>query len=317
MNTENQIHLENFIEHLTLERSMSDNTIEAYKDDIEKLIFYSENFLGDKNLETLTLDDLSNFMVWIGQLNLSPKSQARILSAVKHFYNHLINLGKIESSPAYLLSRPKVGMELPTVLTVEEINALEKAVDLSSYEGERNRAIIEMLFSCGLRVSELINLKIQDINFEHRFVKITGKGNKTRFVPISSIALEYIGYYNEKMRCHLIINKENKDYLFLNRRARKLSRVMIFTIIKRLCEKANINKHVSPHTLRHSFATHLVRGGANLRAVQEMLGHESIQTTEIYTHLDDEYLRDTILSFHPRNNPKLIFPENHNEIEDL
>ena len=195
-------------------------------------------------------------------------------------------------------------MMLPNVLSVEEIDRIEAAVDLSTNEGERNRAIIETLYSCGLRVSELINLKTTDINPEEGFIKVTGKGNKTRLVPISHTALEYINYYVEKMRNHIAVNNENKDYLFLNRRGRKLTRVMIFTIVKQLVEAAGIDKNVSPHTFRHSFATHLVEGGADLRAVQEMLGHESIQTTEIYTHLDSSYLRDEILTFHPRSDKR-------------
>jgi integrase/recombinase XerD len=301
MTEHNQNLIENFLEHLSLERSMSENTVEAYKDDIEKLAFYAEEYLESNSLETLTLENLTAFLELIAQKELSARSQARILSAVKHFYNFLLSDGKIAVSPAYLLSGPKFGMNIPNVLSVEEIDGIEKAVDLSRPDGERNRAIIETLFSCGLRVSELINLKIQDINREIGFVKIFGKGNKMRLVPISPLALKYIGFYEEQMRNHLTVNSENRDFLFLNRRGAKMTRVMIFKIVKQLCEKAGITKEVSPHTFRHSFATHLVKGGANLRAVQAMLGHESIQTTEIYTHLDSEYLRDAIMSFHPRN----------------
>ena len=301
MTESNLTYIEIFLEHLSLERSMSENTIDAYKKDIEKLAFFSEDCLNGKNLKDLTPDDLSMFLEWVAQLELSARSQARVLSAVKHFYNLLLTDGKIDRNPAYLMSGPKFGMYIPTVLSVEEIDEIEKAVDLSRPDGERNRAIIETLFSCGLRVSELINLKIQDINKEIGFVRIFGKGNKMRLVPISALALKYIGFYNEQMRCHLNPDSENRDFLFLNKRGQKLTRVMIFKIVKQLCEKANITKTVSPHTFRHSFATHLVKGGANLKAVQEMLGHESIQTTEIYTHLDSEYLRDTIMSYHPRN----------------
>ena len=291
MTESNLTYIEIFLEHLSLERSMSENTIDAYKKDIEKLAFFSEDCLNGKNLKDLTPEDLSMFLEWVAQLELSARSQARVLSAVKHFYNLLLTDGKIDRNPAYLMSGPKFGMYIPTVLSVEEIDEIEKAVDLSRPDGERNRAIIETLFSCGLRVSELINLKIQDINKEIGFVRIFGKGNKMRLVPISALALKYIGFYNEQMRCHLNPDSENRE----------LTRVMIFKIVKQLCEKANITKTVSPHTFRHSFATHLVKGGANLKAVQEMLGHESIQTTEIYTHLDSEYLRDTIMSYHPRN----------------
>ena len=209
-------------------------------------------------------------------------------------------------------------MMLPNVLSVEEIDSIEAAVDLSTNEGERNRAIIETLYSCGLRVSELINLKLSDIHLQEGFIKITGKGNKTRIVPISGTALKYINFYIEKMRDHIAINNENKDYLFLNRRGRKLTRVMIFTIVKQLVDAAGIDKNVSPHTFRHSFATHLVEGGTDLRAVQEMLGHESIQTTEIYTHLDSSYLRDEILTFHPRSDKRMqILDVTENIGEDM
>ncbi|MBQ9214736.1 MAG: tyrosine recombinase XerD [Bacteroidales bacterium] len=306
MTEHNRICVEIFLEHLALERSMSSNTIDAYQNDIEKLAFYSENFLTNKQLENLTYDDLTEFLQWITALELSVRTQARILSAIKHFYNLLLSDGKIIVSPAELLSVPKIGVYIPTVLSVEEIDEIEHAIDLSRPDGERNRAIIETLFSCGLRVSELVNLKLQDINFEIGFVKIFGKGNKMRIVPISPPAMKYIKFYIEQMRCHLIINNLNKDYLFLNKNGGKLSRVMVFKIVKQLCDKAGINKPVSPHTFRHSFATHLVKGGANLRAVQEMLGHESIQTTEIYTHLDNEYLRETIMTCHPRNNQNLL-----------
>ncbi len=306
MNVVNEKYLGDFLEYLTLERSMATNSIEAYRNDIEKLCYYVEEFLGGRNLETITMDELSGFLEWTAKMGLSPRTQARILSAVKNFYIYLLTENIVAESPAYLLSTPKLEMALPTVLSVEEIDMIEGAIDLSSDEGERNRAIIETLYSCGLRVSELINLKVSDIFPDQGFIKVTGKGDKTRLVPISESALKYINFYIEKMRCHLAINSENKDYLFLNRRGRKLTRVMIFTIVKRLCDLADIQKVVSPHTFRHSFATHLVEGGADLRAVQEMLGHESIQTTEIYTHLDSQYLRDAIMSHHPRSDRKLI-----------
>lgn len=306
MNPHNQILTENFLEHLALERSMAQNSIEAYKNDMSKLSYYTETILGDRNFELLTLDDLSAFLEWTAKFGLSPRTQARILSAIKHFFNFLVLDQKIEVSPAYLLSTPKLDLHLPTVLSVEEIDQIESAIDLSSDEGERNRAIIETLYSCGLRVSELINLKLTDIYPDLGTIKVIGKGDKMRIVPISEVALKYITYYIEKTRCHMAINNGNKDYLFLNRRGRKLTRVMIFTIVKRLCDAAGITKEVSPHTFRHSFATHLVEGGASLRAVQEMLGHESIQTTEIYTHLDSNYLRDAIMSHHPRSDRQLL-----------
>ncbi len=304
MNHHNIDIIKNFADYLTLERGMSPNSIEAYCRDVDKLAFYSEGILKNRNFEEITTEELAAFIEWIARLGMKPRSQARILSAVKQLYRYLLFEDIIEDTPADTIQCPKMGMMLPNVLSVEEIDSIEAAIDLSSNEGERNRAIIETLYSCGLRVSELINLKTTDINPEEGFIKVTGKGNKTRLVPISHTALEYINYYVEKMRNHIAVNNENKDYLFLNRRGRKLTRVMIFTIVKQLVEAAGVDKNVSPHTFRHSFATHLVEGGADLRAVQEMLGHESIQTTEIYTHLDSSYLRDEILTFHPRSDKR-------------
>ena len=304
MNQHNINILKGFSEYLTLERGMSANSIEAYTRDVDKLAFYAESVLKNRNFEEITTDELAAFIEWIARLGMKPRSQARILSAVKQLYRYMLFEDMIEDTPADTIQCPKMGMMLPNVLSVEEIDSIEATVDLSTNEGERNRAIIETLYSCGLRVSELINLKTTDINPEEGFIKVTGKGNKTRLVPISHTALEYINYYVEKMRNHIAVNNENKDYLFLNRRGRKLTRVMIFTIVKQLVEAAGIDKNVSPHTFRHSFATHLVEGGADLRAVQEMLGHESIQTTEIYTHLDSSYLRDEILTFHPRSDKR-------------
>ena len=304
MNQHNINIVKGFAEYITLERSMSANSVEAYTRDVDKLLFYTESVLKDRDLEQVTTDELAAFIEWIARIGMKPRSQARILSAVKQLYRYMMFEDMIEDTPAATIQCPKMGMMLPNVLSVEEIDQIEGAIDLSTNEGERNRAIIETLYSCGLRVSELINLKTTDINPEEGFIKVTGKGNKTRLVPISHTALEYINYYVEKMRNHIAVNNENKDYLFLNRRGQKLTRVMIFTIIKRLVEITGIDKNVSPHTFRHSFATHLVEGGADLRAVQEMLGHESIQTTEIYTHLDSSYLRDEILTFHPRSDKR-------------
>ena len=320
MNHHNIDIIKNFADYLTLERGMSANSIEAYCRDVDKLAFYSESVLKNRNFEEITTEELAAFIEWIARLGMKPRSQARILSAVKQLYRYMLFEDMIEDTPADTIQCPKMGMMLPNVLSVEEIDSIEAAIDLSSNEGERNRAIIETLYSCGLRVSELINLKTTDINPEEGFIKVTGKGNKTRLVPISHTALEYINYYVEKMRNHIAINNENKDYLFLNRRGRKLTRVMIFTIVKQLVEAAGIDKNVSPHTFRHSFATHLVEGGADLRAVQEMLGHESIQTTEIYTHLDSSYLRDEILTFHPRSDKRqqiLDVTENLTDDTDL
>ena len=320
MNHHNIDIIKNFADYLTLERGMSANSIEAYCRDVDKLAFYSESVLKNRNFEEITTEELAAFIEWIARLGMKPRSQARILSAVKQLYRYLLFEDIIEDTPADTIQCPKMGMMLPNVLSVEEIDRIEAAVDLSTNEGERNRAIIETLYSCGLRVSELINLKLSDIHLQEGFIKITGKGNKTRIVPISGTALKYINFYIEKMRDHIAINNENKDYLFLNRRGRKLTRVMIFTIVKQLVEAAGIDKNVSPHTFRHSFATHLVEGGADLRAVQEMLGHESIQTTEIYTHLDSSYLRDEILTFHPRSDKRqqiLDVTENLTDDTDL
>ncbi|MBP5501507.1 MAG: site-specific tyrosine recombinase XerD [Bacteroidales bacterium] len=318
MNHHNIDIIKNFADYLTLERGMSANSIEAYCRDVDKLAFYAESVLKNRNFEEITTEELAAFIEWIARLGMKPRSQARILSAVKQLYRYLLFEDIIEDTPADTIQCPKMGMMLPNVLSVEEIDRIEAAVDLSTNEGERNRAIIETLYSCGLRVSELINLKLSDIHLQEGFIKITGKGNKTRIVPISGTALKYINFYIEKMRDHIAINNENKDYLFLNRRGRKLTRVMIFTIVKQLVEAAGIDKNVSPHTFRHSFATHLVEGGADLRAVQEMLGHESIQTTEIYTHLDSSYLRDEILTFHPRSDKRMqILDVTENIGEDM
>lgn len=318
MNHHNIDIIKNFADYLTLERGMSANSIEAYCRDVDKLAVYSESVLKNRNFEEITTDELAAFIEWIARLGMKPRSQARILSAVKQLYRYMLFEDMIEDTPADTIQCPKMGMMLPNVLSVEEIDSIEAAIDLSSNEGERNRAIIETLYSCGLRVSELINLKTTDINPEEGFIKVTGKGNKTRLVPISHTALEYINYYVEKMRNHIAVNNENKDYLFLNRRGRKLTRIMIFTIVKQLVEAAGIDKNVSPHTFRHSFATHLVEGGADLRAVQEMLGHESIQTTEIYTHLDSSYLRDEILTFHPRSDKRQqILDVTDNQPDDI
>jgi len=251
--------------------------------------------------EELKLNKLQDFIKWINELGLSANSQARIISGVKAFYKYLIIENLINEDPTELLEAPKISRKLPDVLDTAEIDKLIAAIDLSKPEGERNKAILETLYSCGLRVSELINLKISNIYFNESFIRITGKGNKERLVPIGSIALKQIVNYLQNIRVHIKIQKNCHDILFLNRRGSNLTRVMIFTIIKTLAHKIGLKKKISPHTFRHSFATHLIEGGADLRAVQEMLGHESITTTEIYTHLDRDYLRSTILQYHPRN----------------
>ena len=287
---------------LAIEKSLSDNSIEAYLRDIEKLTQYLE--LENKNHLTpiqVTLEDLQHFLSTIFELGLSARSQARIISGIKAFYNYLIieNLSKV--NPAELLESPKLGRKLPDTLSIEEIQTLIDTIDLSSMNGERNKAILETLYGCGLRVSELVNLKISNIYFDEEFIKVVGKGDKERLVPISGSALKQIDIYLNQVRNHVKIAKGFEDFVFLNRSGKSLTRVMIFTIIKQLTEKAGLKKTISPHTFRHSFATHLVNAGADLRAVQDMLGHVSITTTEIYMHLDRSYLHEEIRKFHPRN----------------
>lgn len=285
---------------LKLEKGLSPNSIEAYLTDIAKL----ELFLESAELETdpLKLDQkvLAQFLVWISERGLSARSQARILSGVKAFFRYLLMEDLIEKDPTALLEGPRLGSKLPEVLSVAEIDRMLERVDLSKPQGRRNKAMLETLYSCGLRVTELVGLQISGIFRAEGFIRVIGKGDKERLVPFSARALKEIDLYMPD-RSTLSIQPGNEDILFLNRRGRMLTRNMVFTIIKELAREAGIQKTVSPHTFRHSFATHLVEGGADLRAVQEMLGHESITTTEIYTHLDREYLREAIISFHPRS----------------
>lgn len=284
--------------YLMLERGLSENTRQCYLDDVKKLI----NYLNSNNLELkdITLDTLHNFIAELHDLGISSRSQARIISGIKSFFRFLKLENHIDNNPSLLLESPRIGRKLPEVLSIEEIDEMISCIDLSTNEGQRNRAIIETLYSCGLRVSELINLEINKIFLEEEYIVIKGKGNKERIVPISTVAIHEIMLYLED-RKHLDIKPGEENILFLNRRGRRLTRVMIFYIIKRLAELAGIRKEISPHTLRHSFATHLLEGGANLRAIQQMLGHESISTTEIYIHIDRTRLREEILTFHPRN----------------
>lgn len=294
--------LKGFKAYLQLERSLSENSVDAYLRDMAKLEQYCELQGVLVQPEKLTQQQLEQFLIYVSEYGLSARTQARILSGLKAFYKYLSIEDVIEDNPTELLEAPKIGRKLPDVLSVEEINKLINAIDLSKAEGERNKAMLETMYSCGLRVSELVNLKLSNLNFNEGFIHVVGKGSKERIVPIGSIAIKHINIYIKAVRNHQQnIKKGNEDVVFLNRRGSKLTRVMIFTIIKQLCEKSGINKTISPHTLRHSFATHLVEGGADLRAVQEMLGHESITTTEIYTHLDRDYLRQAILDFHPRS----------------
>jgi integrase/recombinase XerD len=282
-----------------LEKSLSENSVGAYIHDIEKFTqFLIENTI-ELNPEEIELGHLEDFLKWINQLGMTPASQARIISGLRSFYKYCLQEQISKTDPTTLLEAPKLTKHLPDVLSFDEIEKIISAIDLSTPEGGRNKAMIETLYSCGLRVSELINLKRSCLYFEVGYIRITGKGDKERLVPIGDSAIKYIRVYLEKIRVHMPVIPGYEDVVFLNRRGRKLSRVMIFTIIKDLAKKASVTKNISPHTFRHSFATHLVEGGADLRAVQEMLGHESITTTEIYTHLDREYLRDTLQQFHP------------------
>ncbi len=289
-----------FRNFLKLERSLSSNSIAAYESDIRKLVAYLEIKKQTTSPQKIELDDLKNFIEWINELGLHARSQSRIISGLKSFFKFLLLDNQIETDPTGLLESPKIGRKLPEVLSIIEIDQIIAAIDLSSPEGQRNKAIIETLYSCGLRVSELVNLKLTNLYFNDGFIKVIGKGSKERLVPIGSKAIKEIELYFTYRKLLPNIDKASQNIVFLNRRGKQLTRVMIFTIIKRLVEKAQIKKIISPHTFRHSFATHLIDGGADLRAVQEMLGHESIITTEIYTHLDREYLRDAIIRFHPR-----------------
>ncbi len=298
MNWESEI--KEFKNYLKLEKGLSDNSIHAYVTDLYKLVQYLRDQGFNDGPEYVTLSQLKDLMEWVNGRGISPRTQARIISGIKSFYKFLLIEEKVEKDPTALLEAPRVGRKLPEILTVEEIDTVINAVDTRKPEGQRNKAILETLYSCGLRVSELIDLKISNLFFESGFVKIEGKGNKERLVPISTKAIKEINLYLGEYRRTLKIHPNHEDIHFLNRRGKKLSRVMIFTIIKNITKKLNIAKNISPHTFRHSFATHLIDGGANLRAVQEMLGHESIITTEIYTHLDKEYLKNTITQYHPR-----------------
>ena len=291
-------YLTSYKNFLMLEKSLSKNTIEAYMKDIQKFIDYSET----ESPLTVTQADIRSFIDEIDtEDGMSSRSQARFLSGIKSFFKYLVIHDIIEHDPSEMIETPKLGRKLPQVLTPDEIDQLIEAVDLDSETGYRNRAILETLYGCGMRVSELISLKLTDLHFEENYLKIKGKGNKERLVPVGRSVKDSITLYIHNYRQTLKINRKDENILFLNRRGRKLTRVMVFTIIKDLAAKIGLKKTISPHTFRHSFATHLIEGGADLKAVQEMLGHESITTTELYTHLDREFLRDAILRFHPRS----------------
>jgi integrase/recombinase XerD len=294
-------HIKDFGIFLKLGKSLSANSIEAYTRDVGKFTA----FLGLRGYDLppsgVELRHLTEFLAWINELGLSPRSQARLVSGIKSFFKYLLLEEVIETDPTTLLEVPRIGRKLPEVLSIEEIDSILAACDLSRPEGRRNRAMLEVLYSCGLRVSELVNLRLSHVYFDQGFLRITGKGDKERLVPIGRIAIREIRNYLPDRNSLPAIAREHEDVLFLNRRGSKLSRVMVFKTVKDLAAAAGVKKNISPHTFRHSFATHLIDGGADLRAVQEMLGHESILTTEIYTHLDRQFLRDAILRFHPRS----------------
>lgn len=291
--------IKDFVSYLKIEKGLAENSIFAYQNDVFKL----KDFADAHSLQAkdIRFEHLTAFVQELYEMGLSSRSQSRIISGVKQFFGFLLLEDEISVDPGELLEMPKIGRKLPEVLTVEEIDALIAAVDLSKTEGHRNKAILETLYSCGLRVSELVNLKFEDLYFDEGFVRVTGKGNKQRLVPVSPSVEKEIGIYADTIRRHQTIQRGEESYVFLNRRGARLTRVMIFTIIKQLAASIGLKKSISPHTFRHSFATHLLEGGANLRAIQEMLGHESILTTEIYTHLDQQLLREAIISHHPRN----------------
>jgi len=288
-----------FRAYLQLERSLADNSVYAYLDDLEKLTTYLQEKGKLVSPEDIDLKDLQGFIQWVAELGMTPSSQARIISGIRTFYKYCLLEDICRKDPTTLLEAPKLKRALPDVLSFEEIEQVIAQIDLSTPEGQRNKAILETMYSCGLRVSEVVNLRLSQLYLDVGFIRVIGKGNKERLVPIGSSAVKYINIYKNQVRVHQPVQKGEEDILFLNRRGRRLTRVMIFLIIKELVNRAGIRKTVSPHTFRHSFATHLVEGGADLRAVQEMLGHESITTTEIYTHLDREFLRKTLEKFHP------------------
>ena len=293
--------IKGFQAYLKLERSVSANTSVAYVRDVALLESFLESELGGKSLNQVDFSDLKEFIAWIHGRGMSASSQARILSGIKTFFHFLVLEGLLSDNPTTLLESPKLSRKLPDTLSINEINSLIDALDLSKPEGMRNKAILEMLYGCGLRVSEVVDLKISNLFLDIELVKILGKGNKERLVPIGSEAAKFLQIWLQEVRVHLNIKPGQEDWVFLNNRGSSLSRVMVFLIIKGLATKIGLKKTISPHTFRHSFATHLLEGGADLRAVQEMLGHESITTTEIYTHLDRDYLKSTILQYHPRS----------------
>ncbi len=293
--------INDFETFLRLERNFSDNTLDAYIRDIKKLKTFDENHLQTVGPQAISLENLQEYIFQLSKEKFSERSQARWISSIKAFFRYLVEEESREDNPALLLESPKLGLYLPDTLSMEDINKIIKYIDISTDLGKRNQCIIEVLYGCGLRVSELIDIKISNINFRENFIQINGKGGKTRLVPMATYTNELINSYVQNVRAFQKINKKHEDVLFLNSRGTSMSRVIVFLIIKELTEKAGISKKISPHTFRHSFATHLLQNGADLRYIQEMLGHSSITTTEIYTKLNTEELRDVILNYHPRN----------------
>lgn len=299
-----QVNIRGFQSYLQLEKSLAKNSIVAYTEDMERFVRFLADRKYDLSPEKIEHIHMTEFVKWLNELNRSATTQSRVISGIRAFYNYLLLENLVTKNPTELLETPKLGRKLPDVLNVDDIDKLLGAIDMSSPKGQRDRTMLETMYSCGLRVSELVNLKISDLFFDTGFVRVIGKGDKQRLIPIGSVAVKYINLYKNQIRIHASVQKGFEDFLFLNNRGKKLTTVMVFIIIKNLAMKIGLKKHVSPHTFRHSFATHLVENGADLRAVQEMLGHESITTTEIYTHLDRKYLRDTIEKFHPRARKK-------------
>lgn len=292
-------YIKHFVSFLKIEKGLAENSIFAYQNDVSKLADFS--IARKLEVTNLTFDHLKEFIADLYDLGLSARSQARIISGIKQFFGFLLLENIMQDDPSELLEMPRLGRKLPEVLSIEEIDQLIAAIDMSKAEAHRNKAILETLYSCGLRVSELVNLKFSQLYFEEGFIRVIGKGNKERLVPVSESVEHEIKVYNDHVRRHQVIKPGDENIVFLNRRGAQLTRIMIYTIIQDLAKAIGLKKSISPHTFRHSFATHMIEGGANLRAVQEMLGHESITTTEIYTHLDQRFLRDAIISFHPRN----------------
>lgn len=293
--------IENFSNFLKFERNFSDNTLDAYIRDIKKFSLYAEKNLENSKPKSITYEDLQEYLILQSKQKISERTQARWISSIKSFFKYLLEEEIRDDNPATLLEGPKLGLYLPDTLSVEDVERITKNINLSTDLGVRNQCMIEVLYGCGLRVSELIKLKISDINFKEGFLKVEGKGQKVRYVPLAKYTSHLIKNYIENVRINNKINKKYEENLFLNSRGSSMSRVIVFIIIKELAEKAGIRKNISPHTFRHSFATHMLQNGADLRFIQEMLGHSSITTTEIYTHLNTEELRDTILKYHPRN----------------